>query len=69
MWDQQSVYLGEDSNGMGVGFLRPVARYLPVVVTRERIRPAGRNFVRVSSYGHREQVVQAMQMIEENLKI
>jgi LL-diaminopimelate aminotransferase len=31
--------------------------------------PGGKNFVRVSSYGHRENVVQAMKQIKENLKI
>ena len=40
-----------------------------VVTPGSGFGPAGRSYVRVSSYGHREQVVQAMQMIEENLKI
>lgn len=40
-----------------------------VVTPGSGFGPAGMSYVRVSSYGHREQVVQAMQMIEENLKI
>lgn len=40
-----------------------------VVTPGSGFGPAGRHFVRVSSYGHQEQVVEAMRMIEENLKI
>ena len=40
-----------------------------VVTPGSGFGPAGKNFVRVSSYGHHEQVIQAMHMIEENLKI
>ncbi|MGE4585069.1 MAG: LL-diaminopimelate aminotransferase [Sphaerochaeta sp.] len=40
-----------------------------VVTPGSGFGPAGNQFVRVSSYGHREQVVQAMRQIEENLKL
>lgn len=40
-----------------------------VVTPGSGFGPAGTHFIRVSSYGHRENVVEAMRMIEENLKI
>lgn len=40
-----------------------------VVTPGSGFGPAGKHFIRVSSYGHREQVIEAMQMIEENLKV
>ncbi|MFA7129092.1 MAG: aminotransferase class I/II-fold pyridoxal phosphate-dependent enzyme, partial [Sphaerochaeta sp.] len=40
-----------------------------VVTPGSGFGPAGEHFVRVSSYGHRENVEKAMASIEENLKI